>query len=46
MPDTWERKFGLEPDDPSDGASDADGDGYTNVEECLNGTNPTRSVDI
>jgi len=22
------------------------GDGYTNVEECLNGTDPTRSVDI
>jgi len=46
MPDAWERKFRLEPDDPSDSASDADGDGYTNVEECLNGTDPTRPADV
>ena len=45
MPDEWEDKFGLNPNDPSDGASDADSDGYTNVEEWLNGTDPTESVD-
>ena len=45
MPDEWEEKFGLEPSDSSDGAKDADADGYTNVEEWLNGTNPTVSVD-
>jgi len=42
MPDEWEKKFGLNPSDPSDGATDKDGDGYTNVEEWLNGTDPTQ----
>ena len=37
MPDTWERERGLDPADPSDGASDRDGDGYTNLEDYLNG---------
>ncbi len=45
MPDEWEKKFGLKPDDSSDGAKDTDGDGYTNIEEWLNGTNPTQLVD-
>lgn len=36
MPDDWERKHGLDPNNPADGASDADGDGYTNLEEYLN----------
>jgi hypothetical protein len=42
MPDSWERKFGLNPKDPSDGASDKDHDGYTNLEEYLNNTNPKK----
>jgi hypothetical protein len=37
MPDEWEKKQGLNPDDPADGAADADNDGYTNLEEYLNG---------
>ena len=41
MPDAWEKKFGLNGNDPSDGPKDADDDGYTNVEEWLNGTDPT-----
>ena len=45
MPDEWEKKFGLILSDPSDGATDKDRDGYANVEEWLNGTNPTRFVD-
>jgi pectate lyase len=45
MPDAWEKKFGLNPNDPADAALDKDGDGYTNVEECLNGTDPTKYVD-
>ena len=45
MPDEWEKKFGFNPNDPSDGATDKDGDGYTNVEEWLNGTDPTEYVD-
>jgi hypothetical protein len=45
MPDDWETKHGLNPDDASDGAADADKDGYTNVEEFLNGTNPKQFID-
>jgi len=37
MPDTWEKARGLNPGDPSDAAADRDGDGYTNLEEYLNG---------
>ena len=40
MPDAWERVYALDPDDPSDGPEDADGDGYTNVESYLNGMAP------
>jgi hypothetical protein len=36
MPDDWERKNKLNPNDPTDGSMDADSDGYTNVEEYLN----------
>jgi hypothetical protein len=45
MPDWWEKKYGLDPNDPSDAAKDADGDGYTNLEEYLNGTDPTKHID-
>jgi pectate lyase len=45
MPDAWEKKYGLNPNDPSDGAKDNDGDGYTNVEEYLNGTSPKQFID-
>ncbi|MEX0748083.1 MAG: glycoside hydrolase family 88 protein, partial [Rhodothermales bacterium] len=40
MPDRWERTHGLDPDDGSDHRSDLDGDGYTNLEEYLNETDP------
>ena len=40
MPNDWEQKYGFVPDDPADGTKDRDGDGYTNVEEYLNATNP------
>jgi hypothetical protein len=40
MPDEWETHYQFDPDDPSDGSEDADGDGYTNIEEYLNSTNP------
>jgi hypothetical protein len=45
MPDWWEKKYGLDPNDPSDALLDKDGDGYTNIEEYLNGTDPTEYVD-
>jgi pectate lyase len=35
LPDEWERANGLNPGDGTDGATDRDGDGYTNLEEYL-----------
>ena len=37
MPDEWERNFGLNPNDPVDGNQDRDEDGFTNLEDYLNG---------
>jgi len=37
MPDNWEKQHGLDADNPADGSADADRDGYTNLEEYLNG---------
>jgi pectate lyase len=45
MPDDWERARKLNPNDPADGSVDADKDGYTNVEEFLNGTDPNKFLD-
>ena len=45
MPDEGEQKHGLHANDARDGAKDLDGDGDTNVEECLNGTNARQFVD-
>ncbi len=39
MPDSWEKKHKLDPG-ASDGNGDSDRDGYTNIEEFLNTTNP------
>jgi hypothetical protein len=41
MPDAWETRYGLNPKDAADASADKNGDGYTNVEEFLNGTDPT-----
>ncbi|MDN3668078.1 polysaccharide lyase [Echinicola jeungdonensis] len=45
MPDEWENKYNFNPENPADGAIDSDGDGYTNVEEFLNGTDPKEKID-
>ena len=45
MPDKWERKYGLNPNDPSDANGDVNGDGYTNIEKYINGIDPTKKVD-
>jgi pectate lyase len=45
MPDAWEKTHKLNPADPADGPADADKDGYTNLEEFLNGTNPQEFID-
>jgi pectate lyase len=38
MADSWETLHGLDPTDPSDRNGDLDNDGYTNLEEYLNGS--------
>ena len=40
MPDWWELKYSLNPNDPSDAGFDADGDGLTNLQEYQNRTGP------
>ena len=44
MPDEWERERNLNPQDPADGKADADGNGYTNLEEYLNGLVEPKTV--
>ncbi|WP_294069714.1 pectate lyase family protein [Proteiniphilum sp. UBA1028] len=45
MPDWWEEKHGLNPNDPADANGDINGDGYTNIEKFINGINPETKVD-
>lgn len=45
IPDAWEKKFGLNPNDASDAVGDINGDGYTNIEKYINGIDPTKKVD-
>ncbi len=43
MPDGWENIYGFDPSDPSDAEYDPDGDELINLDEYLNGTNPSES---
>ena len=45
MPDAWEIKYGLNPNDASDAVKDMNGDGYTNIEKYINGIDPTKKID-
>ena len=45
MPDSWETEHNLNPELGTDGSADGDKDGYTNVEEFLNGTDPNEFID-
>jgi hypothetical protein len=40
MPDDWETRHGLNPNDPADAAKDLNGDGYTSIEAFINGLDP------
>ncbi|HEU0037977.1 MAG TPA: polysaccharide lyase [Verrucomicrobiae bacterium] len=40
MPDDWEKNHGLNPEDSSDASGDLNGDGYTNIEDFINGLDP------
>ena len=46
MPDAWETKYGLDPNDASDVSSDQDNDGISALDEFLAGTIPSGSLDI
>ena len=46
MPDWWEKKYGLNPNDPSDAVKDANGDGYTNIEKYLDGIDPKQALNF
>jgi hypothetical protein len=45
IPDSFELQYALNPFDPSDARVDSDADGYTNLEEYLQGTNPRDGTD-
>ena len=40
MPDDWELQYALDPQDPNDAQIDFEGDGLTNLQEFLKGTDP------
>ncbi len=40
LPDDWEKKHGLNPVNPADAGEDLNGDGYTNIEDFINGLSP------
>jgi len=46
MPDAWEIRYGLDPNDSSDATSDQDNDGVTALDEFLAGTIPSGSIDL
>lgn len=41
MPDKWERQHGLDPNNAADATTDLNGDGYTNIEDFVNGQDPS-----
>ena len=41
IPDSWERTYGLNLNDPADGGLDSDGDTVNNRDEYISGTDPT-----
>ncbi len=44
MPDDWETKYGLNPNDPSDAALDCNGNGVTNLDEYKGNFDPCDST--
>lgn len=46
MPDTWERLYGLDPNDASDATSDQDQDGVSAFDEFIAGTTPVSTTPV
>jgi hypothetical protein len=44
IPDFWEKKYNLDPEDSDDAVVDSDYDGYTNYKEYQIGTNPIKDI--
>jgi hypothetical protein len=44
MPDRWEERYNLDPEDSNDAKADPDNDGYTNLEEYKIGNNPKKNI--
>lgn len=44
LPDTWEKEYNLDSEDPNDADIDLDDDSYTNLEEYEMGTNPLKDI--
>jgi len=44
MPDWWEEKYNLDPENPKDADGNKDGDEYTNLREYQIGTNPSKNI--
>jgi hypothetical protein len=44
MPNGWEQSYGLDPLNAADANADSDGDGFTNLQEYLAGTDPTNAA--
>lgn len=40
MPNQWEKRYGLNPFNADDAYLDKDEDGFSNIDECTQGTNP------
>ena len=45
MPDDWEKKHKLNPQDPGDAVLDMNGDGYSNIEKFIHNIDPAKKVD-
>ena len=45
LPDAWEKRFGLDPNNRADADGDADGDKFSNLEEFKANTDPTNPED-